>query len=260
MELSNIRTHIIQGNFAEAYSELDVTAPADKRNEVQLLWAQYNMWQRENLLTSGAKPEERNRILYATLAVLSEIESRSATGMAIHRVRALRNVEMDIAKGYARLAEIRKKNIIDLFLMWMIQYHQPILAEIMRQEDAFGRSPHLAMLLQRVGLSQFIQTHQLKSNPDDALHYFLKKNSEKERFFSGWIEYHSRQEKFETAYEQEIERCKSQHNKLLKAGLIGGVLGALGVEVFTRNMDKIIVHQDSGIDPPMELDIDSDDD
>jgi hypothetical protein len=251
MEFSHIRSHIIQGNFAQAFGELDATAPPDKRNEVQLLWARYNEWQRENLLITGAKPEERNRILYATLAVVSEIEERGVTGMAAHRVRALRDVEMDLTQGYARLAQIRKKNIIDLFLMWMIQQHQPILAEIMQQEDTFGRSPHLAMLLQRVDLVQFIQTHRLKSMPDDALHYFLKQNSETERFFSGWFEYRSRQEKFEAAYEIEIERCKTRHGQLLKAGLIGGIFGALGLELFSRNMGNIAAHQDNGLDPPL---------
>jgi len=250
MELSLIRTHIIQGNFAQAFGELDATAPPDKRNEVQLLWTQYNEWQRENLLITGAKPEERNRILYAALAVISEIEERGVTGLPAHRARALRDVEMDLVLGYSRLAQIRKKNIIDLFLMWMIQQHQPTLAEIMRQEDAFGRSPHLAMLLQRVDLAQFIQAHRLKSRPEDALHYFLKQNGETERFFSCWFEYRSRQEKFEAAYEIEIERCETRHSQLLKAGLIGGIFGALGVELFSRNMDNIAAHQDNGLGLP----------
>lgn len=257
MALPLIRSLIIQGNFPQAFGELDTIAPSDKRNEVQLLWTQYNEWHRENLLITGAKPEERNRILYATLAVVSELEERGTTGVAAHRARALRDVETDLAQGYARLAQIRKKNIIDLFLMWMIEQQQPILAEIMRQEDAFGRSPHLAMLLQRADIAKFIQVHRLKSTPENALHYFLKQNGETERFFSGWFEYRSRQEKFESAFEVEILRCENRHVELLKVGLIGGILGALSMEVFSRNMGNIIDHQERGLEPPLALDQDA---
>ncbi|MBK9335153.1 MAG: hypothetical protein IPM98_00655 [Lewinellaceae bacterium] len=260
MDLSGIRTRIVQGNLAQAFGDLDVIAPVDKRNEVQLLWAQYNEWHRQDLLVGGAKPEERNRILYGTLAIISELEERGATGVAAHRARALRDVELDLAQGYARLAQIRKKNVIDLFLMWMIEHHQPVLAEIMRQEDAFGRSPHLPMLLQRVDLAQFIRKNKLNSRPEDALQYLLAKNGETQHFFSGWFEYRDRQEKFEHAYEFEIERCEKRHGRLLKAGLIGGIMGALGVEVFSRNMDNIAAHQDQGLEPPQVFDSSDDDD
>lgn len=250
MELSNIRNLLIHGNVPQAFSDLSAIAPSGIRNDVQLLWSQYNEWHRQNLLTPDTRPEERNRILYATLAFVSDIEAEGTTGMTAQRARNLREVELDLAEGYARLAKIRKKNIIDLFLMWMVQQHPTILSEIMRQEEAFGRAPNLAMLLRKVDLEQFIQAYRLKSKPEDALHYLLKQNGEVERFFSGYFEYRNRQEKFETAYEIEIVRCEKRHSHLLRAGLIGGLIGVLGVEVFSRNMGNIAEHEDKGLEPP----------
>lgn len=263
MELTEIRQLIIAGNVEGALRHLHDIVPADTQNKVELLWTQFNELRQQNLLGSGVGKEDLQRIIYALQSVVSDIESRGLSGLASRRAQAMCQLELDLAKGYAMLSKIRKKTLVDKFLLWMQEYHDPIFREIIRQEAGFGRAPNLPMLLHQVNFAAFIKVYQLKSRPEDALQYFVQKNAECERFFSGWIEYRSRQTQFEEAFEKEIVRTEQQHQKLLQAGLLGGLAGTLAVELLQRGMDGIASHFNSGLLPPdplPDLDMDDDDD
>lgn len=264
MEISGIRDLIINNKIDRAFELLLDRAPEDLTNDVALLSSQFNHWEKQSLLNLDPPVEERNRIVYATLHILSQIEKESKSGLAAKRLQSLAEVEEDLAKGYEKLASLRSKGAIDLFMTWLINRHPSTFQNLLEEEKKSGRASSFVHVLSSIGLSGFISEYGLNTSPQQVAAYLAGKNGEIPGFFSGWLEYSGYREKFASDLEKEIEKYKRRHQSLLRAGVVGAVLGTALFQVFERSMDKVILlHETSLVDngePDWKSDSDDDDD
>ena len=240
MEISKIRKLIVNNRMTEAFQMLENSVPLDWQDDVTLLNAQFNHWDKNNRLNLGTQIEEKNRIIYATLHIVSQVEKISSKGLQKRRLNALADIENDLAKGYQKLGDLRDNNVIDLFMMWIKTYYSDEYHKILAEESQNGRASNFTYILSTLDLKQFINQHNLKASPQQTRNYFIRKNSEKFMFFTEWVEYNNYRYRYATDLSKEIEKYKQKHNSLLKAGVIGGLVGAATVSFFEKTIDGIM--------------------
>lgn len=264
MEISGIRDLVINNKIDRAFELLLDMAPEDLTNDVALLSSQFNHWEKHARLNLGPPVEERNRIVYATLHIVSQIEKESKSGLAAKRLQSLAEVENDLAKGYEKLVSLRSKGAVDLFMTWLMKQRPSVFQNLVEEEKKSGKASSFVHALSGIGLSGFINEYRLDTSPEQVANYLAGKNSEIPGFFSGWLEYSGYREKFAADLEQEIQKYQRRHQSLLKAGVVGAVLGTALFQVFERSMDKVIqLHETSLVvngEPEWKSDSDDDDD
>ena len=262
MDFNKIRELIIKNHIEEALQLLHDSVEIEFRTDVILLMSQFSNWEDNYRLNLGASMEERNRIIYATLHLVSQLEKESKKGLEAKRVQSLAYVEADLAKGYEKLASLKSNGAIDLFMIWFMKRKPETFRKLLEEEKINGKAISFIHVLSNTSLHQFASENKLNATPQSIYEYLLHKSNEIPMFFSGWLEYSNYKERFAIDLKREIEKYEQRHKSLLKTGVFGAIIGGVTFNILERTMDKVIeLHESGSIDSDnSNFDDDDDDD
>ncbi|MEN2284455.1 hypothetical protein AAGF08_20085 [Algoriphagus sp. SE2] len=260
MEYNQIRDLIIKNKIEEGLQILLDNVENDIQNDIILLTSQFHNWEKNHRLNLGAPIEERNRIIYAILSIITQIEKESKNGLEAKRLNSLQEVESDLALGYEKLVSLKSNGAIDLFMIWLTNRYPKIFQKLLDEEKNNGKASSLFTELSNLNLDQFASEYNLNATTQSIHDYILEKGNSIPMFFTGWIEYSDYKERFAVDLNKEIDKYKQRHQNLLKTGIIGAIIGASTFSVFERSIDKVIDLYESGSADEANLNHTDDDD
>ncbi|RYE53854.1 MAG: hypothetical protein EOP48_13520 [Sphingobacteriales bacterium] len=236
MQLSSapVRKLIIENKIHEAFNCLEPLVSGDLKNDLHLLWTQYSFWEQQQ--SSGQAPTlvERNRILYAVLQTVSELEGN----------KILKEMEVNLSKDYDMLCMLSKQGNIDKIMTWLWEENKTKFNERISIEAA-GLPVPLSHTFSNTVLNAYIAKSQLAISPEQLLQYLQDKYESVPRFFIEWLEYNQKRAGAVQRIEYKIKHEENKYyKKLLFAGLLGGVSGAAIMAFFGDDAETDAVPDD----------------
>ncbi|MEM7656119.1 MAG: hypothetical protein AAF399_08325 [Bacteroidota bacterium] len=240
-----IRKLIAHNKMTEAFRQLQAELPEAFLAEGQALQAQFHQWEKAHRLNLGPAQGERNRITYATLLLVSRAYKATQAGNLSRKDEGLLQLESQVVMGLEKSAVLRQNNFLDLFLLWMDQQHTArfqaiVLAELHQDYQRFAQT------LQTLPLASFLHQHQLEVSEEETRAYLLHKQRETPNLLTHWQAYQQYRSRYANDLDRGVQICQKRHQRLLGAGIIGGVLGALGTTVLTRGLDEVVAFHEGG--------------
>lgn len=225
-----IRGLIIKNEVATAFEALDGRVPGHVKDQLHLLWAQFNYWEKQNLLGLGPAITERNRILFGFLQILSELE----------KDKALLEMETALAKDYDQLTQLTKQGEIDKMLNWLIERYPAKFRERTGWELENRNYPISATFNEFV-LREYIHEKGLGISTAQLLNYVEERYVSMPRFFVEWFNYSNKRKEVVPSLKWKIELGeKKYYKKLLAMGILSGIGGAVLMAFFIEMSDDDI--------------------
>jgi hypothetical protein len=255
MGFNTIRKLIIDNKIEEAIQVLLDEGNPEIKNKITLLGSQYNAWKSKDVMDIGAPVEERNRIVYEILTLITETEKATATGRKYKKLENLAGVEKELSTTFDSLSSLRSKGAIDLFMEWFRKTNPEVYTAVLAQEKTTGKATSLNTILSTLNLNDFILEYGLNVPVEQIQEYISRKNDEIPKFFNGWMDYNKQKNyKIKVLVNSIPEKFKK--HKMLLSGMLGGFIGTLAFSIIENYLNDI-----SDDDEPegSEIDDDSDD-
>lgn len=223
---SQIRQDIISGNLSTAFQQLD-NFDSEYKNDIQLIWFQYNEWERKKNLNLGADSVEINRIIYGLLNTVSKIEKTSSHNGQVSE--ELQMYESKLEEGYQKLQQLELKTFIDIFLSWFNSSYPTIFRQVIEAEKS--NVLIIEKVLTQIDLTLFIETYNVNVVPENLFNDICIRVKNDNNFFGDWMEYQEFKNKSKRQLQSSIFSIEKNYKKILeKAGyiLIGvGIMWAI---------------------------------
>ncbi len=254
MRFNKIRKLIINNNIEEAIQILLDNGNSEVKNKITALGSQYNAWIDKDVMDIGAPIEERNRIVYEILTLITETEKATVTGRKLKKLENLATVEKELSATFEKLSSLRSKGAIDLFMEWFRKTNPEAYNTLLIEERNLGKATSLNNVLSTLNLNEFILEYGLKAPANQIQEYISRKNDEIPKFFNGWMDY-NKQKNFKIKTLVNSIPGKFKKHKMLLSGVLGSFIGTLAFNIIENYLDDI-----SGDNGPEESEMDDDDD
>ena len=225
-----IRVLIIKNEVVSAFAALEGCVQGPVKDQLHLLWARFNYWEKQHLLGLSPAITDRNHILYSLLQILSELEND----------KALLEMEAALASDYDQLTKLTKQGEIDKLLNWLIERHPAKFQERTGWEVENRNYPISATLSEFV-LGEYIQEKELGITTAQLLKYVQERYASMPRFFTEWANYSNRRNEVVPSLKWKIELGeKKYYKKLLMLGILSGIGGAALMAFFIEMSENDI--------------------
>lgn len=253
---NEIRKFILAGEIEKAFQLLQEVVKLDVKNDVFLLYFQYNEWKKYNYNPSYTDKNERNRIVYAMLAIVTQEDTETQPKNQA-TLKSMYSCELEIGKRYETIVTLEKDTMIDLFLFWL-QQEYPALYEQMgnlaKKKDVYI---DFQKIISYIDLSGFIQANHfaiaktVKKDdfvlPLDYLSNFLVNKLSEKNFLSDWLKYQEQKAQDIQIQIDAIKKLLQRHSTLL-IGITGGILGGLAYQFFQNLTENLNLDEDDDVD------------
>lgn len=260
---SQIRKIIEQDKIEEAFNLIHNIIPSIKRNDLIIIKNQFSNWEKEYHLGIRRDKEERFRIVYSLLSLLTEIEKDGASGLKSKKLDSILQIEQSLVKGYKKLQTLRQRGELDLLMNWLIENNPLIVQKVLGEEKKHGISSNLPNHLEGINLDLFITQFGLNTNKKGIIDFIIHQTNEIPAFFTAWLKHNDSREEYEKKLLVEISNTKEKYSKLVASGFVGGVVGILSQSLFQNTLNQLLNENNPDtepLDPPDEgINEDSDD-
>ncbi len=240
MPFDSIREAIADGQEKTAIQELQRVIPKELENDLILLQSQLQHWEQEYHRQLAPPVADRNRIVYSLLQLVSETQRLQTGGQEAARAKSLSFLERDLSAGFEKLRDLDRSTTVDQFLSWFRDRYPEQFAYLWKAEQTNPHPPEFGRVLGELEVEHFITSCHLQANREQVLRYFIQKQQQQPRFITGWIAYQEYKNRYRGELQDALEQTQKQRGRLLKSGLIGGVIGALGINLLESNIQLVI--------------------
>ncbi len=190
MFYDEIRQQIISGKLEIVFQTLNTVTETDYKNDIQLLWFQYNDWNKRKNLDLGAESVEINRIIYSLLNLITSFEQKENINKVNQAMLIKFNEhESKLKEGYEKLSKLHKKGLLDLFINWLQDNYPQLFERIINAEKSGNDLMDIKQILNKVDLFKFIKSYNLNLSTESLYQSIVLKAQNDNNFFITWIEY-----------------------------------------------------------------------
>lgn len=223
--IETVRELIKKGQFSEALSKIEEFAPQKYLIEIQLLSYQFSEWKKKKMLNLEDDEISRNRIVYALLEILSEIESQNSSGKEKYIAQYRSKIEGGIKERYVSIENLYTESEDVSFLNRLLDKNQDgietILKSISEQKDddtIFKEFDDIITSVndksENVGLSRIVN-------------HIKSEYSKDHLFFEKWLNSELEKERELNKLKWEISKYKEKYKKILSGSIITSIIFGL---------------------------------
>lgn len=252
-----LRKQILSGDLEKTFNLLEEIAPLRTVDDILLIHFQYNEWKKHNPFPPYSDKNERNRIVYALLTLISENEIEKDPRKQANTLKTMHVCELELAKRYEVMVQLEKDTMVDLFLLWFQQHYPTLFDQIILVAKRKRQLIDFESIFQVVDLKEFIKQNSRKiaiivNDPDfnlptSYLSSFLLDKLNGSDFLLGWLEYREQKNLDTASQSNAIKQLLKRHQTLI-IGLAGGILGALAYQFFQNLLEDLDFHDDADDD------------
>lgn len=247
MTITNqVRQEIIAGNIKNAFETLAPIIEPNVSNEYTLLRYQFNDWSSRERLGENKDKIERNRIVYALLSLVSEIETQKSLG---NKTTEIGKYESALKNGYEKLQKLQESNDLDSLMEWIYLSHKKEFDSILSMERQ-GTRLEIISVLESISYKYFVKEYKSNLSPESIESFIITNARNDSSLFTDWLEFKIRKIQMEKQLLSSINKIERSYKSILVNigySVVGGIL-ATGIYEWLDNDDEFESEIDVDID------------
>ncbi len=224
-------------------------------DDISLLSSQYKEWYHQFVMGNHPPEYERNRIVFALLYIITEIEKESASGLKRKRLDFISNTELSLALSNKKLGILKKEGPIDVFMKWFIAEDFNAFRKLANEEKHNnGKSISLSFILANLEYETLLGITSFWKTPDDVKSYIYHQSRVIEYLFSGWQKYDDYRSDYSDKLETAIQQDESNYKQLFKAGFLGVLGGVVSSYFMNSKVFQVMQEYETDMDDDISYD------